>query len=127
MRDSRRRVLGVHAQRQRCNGGRVCLAHADMVLLERDLPEPYFSVTASAATGRNRLKPLESRMDRVRQLEHQIENLSSEELARLRRWFAEFDAQAWDHQFESDVRSGKLDALSSEAVQSHLSGTSRKL
>ncbi len=34
--------------------------------------------------------------------------LSPNELARFREWFDEFDAKAWDEQFERDVRSGVL-------------------
>ena len=36
-------------------------------------------------------------------------------LAEFRRWFAEFDAAAWDRRLEADVTAGKLDALLTEA------------
>ncbi len=36
-------------------------------------------------------------------------------LAEFSRWFAEFDAAAWDRQLEADVTAGKLDALLTEA------------
>ena len=36
-------------------------------------------------------------MSEVEQIENRIKNLSPEELAEFRAWFAEFDAQAWDH------------------------------
>jgi len=32
-------------------------------------------------------------------------------------WFAEFDAQAWDRQFEEDVFSGRLDTLAEKALK----------
>ena len=41
----------------------------------------------------------------------QIEKLSPEELAAFRIWYAAFDAEAWNRQFEADVKAGKLDLL----------------
>lgn len=54
-------------------------------------------------------------MSKVEELEKQIEQLSAVELAEFRRWYAEFDAQVWDRQFEADVKAGKLDALAEKA------------
>jgi hypothetical protein len=48
-------------------------------------------------------------------------------LAELRRWFAEFDAAAWDRQLEHDAASGKLDQLAAEAVADFRAGTPRAL
>jgi hypothetical protein len=66
-------------------------------------------------------------MSKLETLERQIEQLSAEELAEFRRWFAEFDAQVWDRQFESDVKAGKLDALAERALRAHTGGQSSKL
>jgi hypothetical protein len=66
-------------------------------------------------------------MGRVENIEGQIQEFSPEELATLRKWFAEFDAEAWDRQFEADVKAEKLDALAERAVQDHLAGRSTKL
>ena len=66
-------------------------------------------------------------MTKVRELEHQIQRLSAEELADFRRWFAEFDAESWDRQFEADVKSGRLDALADKALRAHAAGRSTKL
>ena len=66
-------------------------------------------------------------MRKVSDLERQVKSLSADELASFRRWFAEFDAEAWDRQFEADARSGKLDALAGRARQSHAAGKSSKL
>jgi hypothetical protein len=66
-------------------------------------------------------------MSPVETIERQIEQLSLEELARLREWFAGYDAAAWDRQFEQDVQAGKLDALAERALQSHAAGRSTKL
>ena len=66
-------------------------------------------------------------MSRVNDLERQVEGLSTEELAAFRRWFAEFDAEGWDRQFEADAKSGKLDSLADRARQAHVAGKSTKL
>ncbi|MEK7407664.1 MAG: hypothetical protein AAB225_21515 [Acidobacteriota bacterium] len=66
-------------------------------------------------------------MGRVESIEGQIQELSPEELATLREWFAEHDAEAWDRQFEADVKAGKLDALAERALRDHLAGRSTKL
>ena len=66
-------------------------------------------------------------MSRVEHIESQIQDLSPEEVAALREWFAAFDAEAWDRQFEANVKAGKLDALAERAVRDHLAGRSAKL
>jgi hypothetical protein len=65
-------------------------------------------------------------MGKVEKIEHQIQNLSPEEMTELREWFAAFDAEAWDRQFEADVRAGKLDALAEQALKAHASGRTTK-
>jgi hypothetical protein len=66
-------------------------------------------------------------MSEVEQLEQKIQNLSEVELAKFRAWFAEFDANAWDRQFERDAKAGKLDALAGKALRDHASGKTRPL
>ena len=66
-------------------------------------------------------------MGKLENIESQIRELSPEELAALREWLANFDAEAWDRQFESDVKAGKLDALAERALRDHLAGRSTKL
>ena len=66
-------------------------------------------------------------MGKVEKIEQQIKQLSEEELARLREWFAAFDAEAWDRQFEADVSAGKLDALGEKALKAHAAGKTTKL
>jgi len=63
-------------------------------------------------------------MSKVSSLEKQVQQLSPEELAEFRRWFAEFDAQLWDRQFAADVKAGKLDALADKALRAHAAGES---
>ncbi len=66
-------------------------------------------------------------MSKLENLEKQIQQLSPEELAEFRRWYAEFDADLWDRQFESDVKAGKLDALAEKALRAHAARQSTKL
>jgi len=66
-------------------------------------------------------------MSRVESIERDIQNLSEDELADLRRWFAVFDAEAWDRQFEDDVRAGKLDQYAEWALRDHAAGKSTRL
>ena len=54
-------------------------------------------------------------MTKIEILERQIKELSREELAEFRAWFAEFDGALWDRQIEADVKAGKLDALAGRA------------
>jgi len=66
-------------------------------------------------------------MTKIEKLEREIRELSAKELSTFRRWFAEFDAAAWDEQIERDVGTGKLDALADAALADHHAGRSRKL
>ena len=66
-------------------------------------------------------------MSKVENLERQVQQLSQAELAEFRHWFAEFDAQLWDRQFEGDVKDGKLDKLAEKALREHAAGRSTKL
>lgn len=66
-------------------------------------------------------------MSKIEIIEDQIKGLSREELARFREWFAAFDGEFWDRQFEADVQAGKLDGLAETALRNHRSGQSTKL
>jgi hypothetical protein len=66
-------------------------------------------------------------MGKVEKIEREIQDLSPEEMSELREWFAAFDAEAWDRQFEADVRAGKLDAHADQALKAHASGRTSKL
>lgn len=61
-------------------------------------------------------------MTALETIEREIMQLSKKELSEFRRWFAEFDADAWDAQIESDAAAGKLDNLAEEALNEHYSG-----
>jgi len=56
-------------------------------------------------------------MSTVQEIEQAVQELPPRELAAFRAWFAEFDAAAWDRQFEEDVAAGRLDQLAEEALQ----------
>ncbi|MGI2904675.1 hypothetical protein [Tolypothrix sp. VBCCA 56010] len=56
-------------------------------------------------------------MSTLNEIERAISQLSPQELAAFRAWFAEFDAAVWDQQFEADVAAGRLDALAQKALQ----------
>ena len=56
-------------------------------------------------------------MNNLKNVEQAIKKLSSEELAAFRAWFAEFDAEVWDRQFEEDVAAGRLDNLAEKALR----------
>ena len=66
-------------------------------------------------------------MSKVEAIEQQIEKLSPDELAAFRRWYAAFDAEVWDHQFEADVKAGRLDVLADKALRAHHAGQSKPL
>jgi hypothetical protein len=55
-------------------------------------------------------------MSTVKEIEVAVSKLSNDELAAFRNWFTEFDAEAWDRQFEKDVAAGRLEALADEAI-----------
>jgi hypothetical protein len=54
-------------------------------------------------------------MSTIEQIEDAVRNLSANDRAAFRAWFAEFDAEEWDRQFEADVAAGRLDWLAEEA------------
>jgi hypothetical protein len=56
-------------------------------------------------------------MSSVNEIESAVARLSRQELAAFRSWFVDFDADAWDRQFETDVAAGRLDALGDEALR----------
>jgi succinate dehydrogenase flavin-adding protein (antitoxin of CptAB toxin-antitoxin module) len=60
-------------------------------------------------------------------IEKEIMQLSEKELSEFRRWFAEFDADLWDAQIESDAAAGRLDKLAEEALDEYYAGKARKI
>ena len=66
-------------------------------------------------------------MSKVEAIEQQLKKLSPDELAAFRRWYAVFDVETWDRQFEVDVKAGKLDTFAEKAFRAHISGQSKPL
>ena len=60
-------------------------------------------------------------------VEQSVEQLPPAELTKFRRWYARFDADAWDAQIEADAAAGKLDALAAEALAEYHNGQAREL
>ena len=61
-------------------------------------------------------------MSSVQELEEAVRQLSSDDRAAFRAWYATFDAEEWDRRLESDVAAGKLDWLVQEARDDQQSG-----
>ncbi len=66
-------------------------------------------------------------MGKIEAIAEQVQQLSAEELAAFREWFAQYDADAWDRHLEDDVKTGKLDMLAKRALQDHADGRSTPL
>lgn len=58
-------------------------------------------------------------MTTVAEISGAVKRLAKKDLAKFRKWFAEYDAAVWDRQLESDANAGKLDALIREAQRDH--------
>jgi hypothetical protein len=70
---------------------------------------------------------MERWMHNAKAIEKAVQELPSEELAKFRRWFAQFDETAWDSQIEADAAAGKLDALAADARAEYDNGNAREL
>ena len=66
-------------------------------------------------------------MTQVQKIEKEITHLPPRELAKLRTWFEEFDAEIWDRQFEEDVKAGKLDFFAEKAREDFKKGRVKEL
>ncbi len=91
----------------------------------------WFRHCACRVTRLGRIRAVRSRkgcaMSDVKSIEEAVRALPPGGLAEFRQWFAEFDAQAWDHQITADLGAGKLDALLAEAQADFEAGSHRKL
>lgn len=66
-------------------------------------------------------------MTTVEQITGAVKRLPKKDLARFRKWFADYDAILWDRQLEQDAAAGRLDALAREALRDHQGGRTREL
>lgn len=75
----------------------------------------------------DRMVQVSNAMTKVQALEEEIKKLSPRELAELRDWLLEQDAEAWDREIEQDATSGKLDKLFEKSLADHRAGKSREI
>jgi hypothetical protein len=66
-------------------------------------------------------------MTSVEEIRAAIEHLPKRDLARFRRWFLKYDAEAWDRQLEQDAAAGRFDVLAREALREHRAGRTKLL
>ena len=66
-------------------------------------------------------------MGKIEKIEQEVRVLSSEELAKFRAWFLEYDWAAWDRQIERDSEAGRLDDLAAKALRDHAVGKTTPL
>ena len=72
-------------------------------------------------------KIIDTAMTKLELIEQEIRSLSAGELAQLRTWFFELDAEQWDKEIERDAASGKLDKLFEKSLADHRAGKSREI
>ncbi len=56
------------------------------------------------------------------EIKQAVLSLPEAEYAKIMDWLHELAEEAWDRQFEEDVRAGKLDALAAEALEAKARG-----
>ena len=66
-------------------------------------------------------------MTTLEKAEEVVSRLSSDELARFRRWFAGFDHDEWDARIEADAAEGKMDSLAQDALAEYHAGKAREI
>ena len=66
-------------------------------------------------------------MTTVAEITGAVRRLPKKDLARFRKWFADYDAATWDRQLEQDVAAGRLDALAQEALRDLRAGRTTEL
>ena len=66
-------------------------------------------------------------MTKLETIQKAITELSTDELAKLRAFLDELDADLWDAQIEHDAKAGKLDKLIAEAIAEDEAGQTTEL
>lgn len=56
------------------------------------------------------------------EIQSSVQKLAPQQLAEFRAWFAAYDAERWDRQFEEDVAAGRLGAVASQAIKDSQKG-----
>lgn len=65
-------------------------------------------------------------MSTVEEITAAIEQLSADDVARIRAWLEEFAERRWDERIEADERAGRLDALIDKALIGETFGRQRR-
>jgi hypothetical protein len=63
----------------------------------------------------------------VTEIEAAITQLSTQDVAALMAWLANYHARVWDQQIEDDLEAGRLDALLAEVESEYKAGLARPL
>jgi hypothetical protein len=66
-------------------------------------------------------------MTTVAEITAAVRKLPKRELARFRKWFADYDAATWDAALEADVAAGRLDKFVREALRDDRAGRTKDL
>jgi hypothetical protein len=66
-------------------------------------------------------------MSTADEIESAVSGLPPEELSRFRSWFEQFDADAWDRQWEEDAKAGRLNRLADQAIRDFRQGRCTEL
>ena len=66
-------------------------------------------------------------MPTLKEVEKAVAKLTPNDLAKFRRWFAQYDGKIWDDQIESDAAAGKLDKLAEEALAEYRAGKATRI
>ena len=66
-------------------------------------------------------------MTSVAEISGAVRRLPKRYLDRFRKWFADYDAAAWDAQLERDVANGRLDKFAREAQRAVRAGRTTAL
>lgn len=69
----------------------------------------------------------EAPMSTVEEITAAIEQLSADDVVRVRAWLTEFSERLWDEQIDRDERAGRLDALIDKALEEHRAGRTHPL
>ena len=62
-------------------------------------------------------------MPTVAEIQHAILNLPRVEYAEIVEWLHELEEEEWDRKIEADAKTGRLDALATEAWEAKAKGT----
>ena len=66
-------------------------------------------------------------MIKIKDIEKAVVDLPAKDFAEFRAWFQKVDAEKWDKQFESDVKTGKLNQIAQKAITDFKKGKYKEL